>query len=87
MSLQEKAPVPFSPVPRIRAKAGTHGSRDIQQSMAGFVRDALVTIEAWRETARQRRALGRLDDRMLKDIGVTREQVTRELGRPFWDVW
>lgn len=32
----------------------------------------------------QRRELAELDDRMLKDIGLTRAQVEKELARPFW---
>lgn len=35
--------------------------------------------------ARQRRELARLDDRALKDIGVTRRQASTEAARPFWD--
>lgn len=33
---------------------------------------------------RQRRALLRLDDRLLNDIGVTREQALDEACKPFW---
>lgn len=35
---------------------------------------------------RQRRDLARLDDRALKDIGISREQADREARRPFWDL-
>ena len=35
--------------------------------------------------ARQRRALARLDDRALKDIGVTRQDAQAEAARPLWD--
>ncbi|WP_333827463.1 DUF1127 domain-containing protein [Pararhodobacter sp.] len=35
--------------------------------------------------ARQRHALAALDDTMLRDIGLTREQALHEAGRPFWD--
>ncbi|WP_163847247.1 DUF1127 domain-containing protein [Pseudooceanicola aestuarii] len=34
---------------------------------------------------RERQSLARLDDKMLADIGVTREQALREAGRPLWD--
>lgn len=49
----------------------------------------LVTVAAdavvlWLERARQRRALQRLDDRMLRDIGLTRVDVARESDKPFW---
>jgi uncharacterized protein YjiS (DUF1127 family) len=37
------------------------------------------------ELAQQRRRLLALDDRMLKDIGITRAEATRESARPFWD--
>ncbi|MDY0870381.1 DUF1127 domain-containing protein [Dongia rigui] len=33
---------------------------------------------------RQRRALEALDDRMLKDIGLTRCDVEAEVSRPVW---
>jgi uncharacterized protein YjiS (DUF1127 family) len=38
----------------------------------------------WQERASQRRALATLDDRMLKDLGLTRADVAREAGKPFW---
>lgn len=42
-------------------------------------------IACWRfARQRTRRALAQLDDRMLSDIGITREQALREAGKPFW---
>ena len=38
----------------------------------------------WHERARQRRRLLELDDRMLKDIGVSRADAVREASKPFW---
>ena len=34
--------------------------------------------------SRQREALSRLDDRLLEDIGVTRQQANAEATKPFW---
>lgn len=34
---------------------------------------------------RQRRALGRLDEAALKDIGLTRREAETEARRPIWD--
>lgn len=48
------------------------------------VRSALAALR-WHELARQRRALLRLDDRMLKDIGISRADAVGEASRPFWD--
>ncbi|MBK5935180.1 uncharacterized protein YjiS (DUF1127 family) [Rhodovulum imhoffii] len=36
--------------------------------------------------ARQRRHLAQLDDALLRDIGLTRQDVQHELERPVWDV-
>lgn len=36
------------------------------------------------ENARQRRALARLDARLLADVGLTRAEAAREYAKPFW---
>ena len=41
-------------------------------------------IRMWFQRSHQRRALAELDDRMLRDIGVTRSQAQREAAKPFW---
>jgi uncharacterized protein YjiS (DUF1127 family) len=38
----------------------------------------------WQGRARQRAHLAALDDRLLRDIGLTRADVERELLKPFW---
>ncbi len=43
------------------------------------------TIFRWHCLARERRALSRLNDRMLKDVGLTRADVEQESRRCFWD--
>ena len=52
----------------------------------GFLTRAVYTLEEWHERARQRRRLMELDDRLLKDVGLTRADVARETSKPFWDV-
>ena len=45
----------------------------------------LVTLVAvWRQRMRQRRQLARLDDALLKDIGLTRCDAEMESAKPFW---
>ena len=41
-------------------------------------------LTIWQERDRQRRALARLDDRLLRDIGVSRTAALRESQKPFW---
>jgi uncharacterized protein YjiS (DUF1127 family) len=48
----------------------------------GFLR-RLLHLAA---VARARHDLARLDDRLLRDIGLTRDEADRELSRPVWDV-
>ena len=45
---------------------------------------AVGTLIAWRQRANQRTALAALDDRLLEDIGLTREQARAECDKPFW---
>ncbi|HEY4162930.1 MAG TPA: DUF1127 domain-containing protein [Dongiaceae bacterium] len=42
------------------------------------------TILTWMDRSRQRGALDRLSDHMLKDIGVSRADVDLETRKPFW---
>lgn len=44
----------------------------------------LSAMVAMHERWRQRQALMELDDRMLADIGITRDEVRGEVGKPFW---
>jgi uncharacterized protein YjiS (DUF1127 family) len=41
-------------------------------------------IKEWRGRVRSRRLLGKLDDRMLLDVGLTRSDVERECAKYFW---
>jgi len=43
-----------------------------------------LAFYAWLERARERHALSELDDRMLKDIGLARADITRETDKLFW---
>jgi uncharacterized protein YjiS (DUF1127 family) len=42
------------------------------------------TLWFWLERSRQRRALAKLDDRLLRDIGLARDEARRECANPFW---
>jgi len=44
----------------------------------------VAAIRLWRGRARGRQQLRALDDRLLKDIGLNREDVGYEFPRPFW---
>ena len=69
----------------VNDKSGSYFVRP-SRGMAGtgvvtrFFDHALV----WLERVRQRRHLAELDDRLLRDIGLSRAEVEHEISRPFW---
>jgi len=44
----------------------------------------LRVFDAWIKRSHQRRELASLDDRQLKDVGITRYEASRESTKPFW---
>lgn len=51
---------------------------------ASFGRSLITWLRAATERRRQRRVLEMLDDHLLRDIGVSREQALAEARRPPW---
>ena len=50
----------------------------------GFFQRLVSRAALWAERRRQRRRLAMLDDRMLKDIGLSRADIWLEVEKPFW---
>lgn len=46
----------------------------------------LATLFKLDALARQRRALSKLDDAALADMGLTRDEAAQEAARPVWDI-
>ena len=44
----------------------------------------VATLREWRRRSRARAELAELDDRMLKDIGLTRADAEFLANKPFW---
>ncbi len=42
------------------------------------------TLRVWGLRMRQRRAFPEIDDRELRDLRISRWELQRELGKPFW---
>jgi uncharacterized protein YjiS (DUF1127 family) len=51
------------------------------ESLVARIRRALV---AWHRRACSRAQLAQLDDRALRDIGLTRAEAAMECAKPFW---
>ena len=44
----------------------------------------VVLVLEWQDRIRSRHHLAGMDGRMLRDVGLTREAVSREVDKPFW---
>ena len=60
--------------------AAAGGDRPLRLALGA----AAGRLAAWAERRRERRALLRLSDAMLKDIGLGRGDAFREAAKPFW---
>ncbi|MBO6781745.1 MAG: DUF1127 domain-containing protein [Alphaproteobacteria bacterium] len=56
----------------------------LRNALTGTVRIALGLPCTWHARAGQRRALERLDPRLLDDVGIDAAAARREAGKPFW---
>jgi uncharacterized protein YjiS (DUF1127 family) len=62
-------------------------ARYYQSGLRTLISGGLHTLQFWIGRSRQRRQLGELADLnnyLLKDIGLTREEALREAEKPFW---
>jgi uncharacterized protein YjiS (DUF1127 family) len=55
-----------------------------QHKLSADAIQILDIVSSWLDRIGQRRMLMALDDRMLKDIGISRADAWREASRPFW---
>jgi uncharacterized protein YjiS (DUF1127 family) len=60
------------------AAATSRRPATITPSATALVRAALAALLSWDDRRRQRYALAELDDRLLRDIGLTRYQARME---------
>ena len=67
-----------------RESVGEHRRRaalDALSDAAGWV---LATLREWNRRSRERAQFARLDDRMLRDIGVAHAEREILANKPFW---
>ena len=64
---------------------GAHAGRKADgPSRRTLLHTALATLREWRRRSVERDELGRLDDRLLRDIGVSPSVVDYKARHPFW---
>jgi uncharacterized protein YjiS (DUF1127 family) len=55
-----------------------------RRSVGRFLTGLVNRLAEWHERSEQRFHLAGMDDRMLKDIGVSSVDAVRESSKPFW---
>jgi uncharacterized protein YjiS (DUF1127 family) len=64
---------------RVRRRAET-----TEITPLGAIRRFVAVIRLWNRRIRSRQELRKLNDHMLKDIGLRREDLVYEFPKPFW---
>jgi uncharacterized protein YjiS (DUF1127 family) len=67
--------VHYRSVPRVAARPESPSRR-----LARFI----VLLRTWIKRARQRHELADLNDAQLRDVGLNRNTIQREIEKPFW---
>lgn len=68
------------PAPR----AGLAPAADLTLRPATMLQRAFSALANWNDRYRQRIHLAQLDERMLRDMGLTRADAVGEYDKPFW---
>jgi uncharacterized protein YjiS (DUF1127 family) len=74
--------LPFYPFDSIAIHC--HVRRERVVTLRRMIGAAVRWCVACADRRRQRRALARLDGRLLSDIGISRCDAEREIEKPFW---
>ena len=71
-----------------RVNSATRAPLFNADDLLGGVKFAIVRLfemlSEWQKRERQRHQLRELDDRLLRDIGISRVDAGREVSKPFW---
>lgn len=55
-----------------------------RQELVGWAVRMADFLLLWQSRAAERSQLAAMDDRLLRDVGLTRSDVERERSKPFW---
>ena len=69
---------------RRSASVSARNRRTALDDLSDAAQWVLGTLRQWRRRSREREQISRMDERMLKDIGITRAEALRLGSKPFW---
>jgi uncharacterized protein YjiS (DUF1127 family) len=57
----------------------------VRPTLPAWLRPRLIALlRGWLKRARERRELTNLSDAQLRDVGLNRDAIKREVEKPFW---
>ncbi|MBL4614740.1 MAG: DUF1127 domain-containing protein [Magnetovibrio sp.] len=59
---------------------------DGKRLLIAEVKRTMYTLKQWSQRTRARRQLAKLDEHLLRDIGLTKRQVRQETSKAFWEL-
>jgi len=66
------------------ASVSARNRRTALDDLSDAAQWVFATLRQWRRRSREREQISRMDERMLKDIGITRGEALRLSSKPFW---
>lgn len=58
----------------------------VGRMVLAYLGNAATAIVLFAERGRQRRALAQLDEHLMRDVGLSRSMVEREVRKHFWQI-
>jgi len=69
---------------RRSASVSARNHRTALDDLGDAAQWVLATLRQWHRRSREREQISQMDERMLKDIGITRAEALRLGSKPFW---
>jgi len=66
------------------SSALAHATHSLRDLLEHAIQAAYATLVLWNDRQMQRNHLSELDERLLRDMGLSRQQVRHEALKPFW---
>ena len=71
-------------LPQMPISALAHATHSLRDLLEHAIQATYATLVLWNDRQMQRNHLSELDERLLRDMGLSRQQVRQEALKPFW---
>ena len=71
-------------LPQVSSGTFAHTRHSLRNLLQQAVQATYATLLLWNDRQTQRHHLHELDDRLLRDMGLSKEEVWQEAQKPFW---